>query len=121
MTRLLRAELRKVFTTRLWWGMLLGALTFTALEVVGGVVVLIYGVAATVVALAIAIPWLNAKGITLNWAGNDLGLVILAAIAVVTIYAIVGLGIGCLIRNQIAAVIASLVYLLVIESIIGDN
>jgi ABC-2 type transport system permease protein len=34
MTRLLRAELRKVFTTRLWWGMLLGALAFTALEVV---------------------------------------------------------------------------------------
>jgi hypothetical protein len=192
MTRLLRAELRKVFTTRLWWGMLLGALAFTALEVValiataglkrsqspplttavaqrtllasprdayifslivgiimittefrhfttrptflsqphrGRVIVakvvvaalvgLIYGVAATVVALAIAVPWLNAKGITMNWAGNDLGLVILAAIAVVTIYAIVGLGIGCLIRNQIAAVIASLVYLLVIESIIG--
>lgn len=192
MTRLLRAELRKLFTTRLWWGMLLGALAFTALEVVvliatngrarselpplttavaqrtllaaprsaylfslivgiimittefrhfttrptflsqphrgrviiakmivAGLMGFIYAVAATLVTIAIAIPWLSAKGITLDWSGHDLGLVVLAAIAVVTIYAIVGLGIGCLIRNQIAAVITSLVYLLVIESIIG--
>src|ERR1700694_5265628 len=35
MTRLLRAELRKVFTTKLWWGMLLGAVGFAALGVVG--------------------------------------------------------------------------------------
>ena len=35
MSRLLRAELRKVLTTKLWWGMMLGAVALTALAVVG--------------------------------------------------------------------------------------
>ena len=34
MSRLLSSEWRKVFTTKLWWGMLLGALAFSALGVV---------------------------------------------------------------------------------------
>jgi hypothetical protein len=35
MTRLLRAEFRKVATTRLWWGMLLGSMAFAAIGVIG--------------------------------------------------------------------------------------
>lgn len=35
MSALIRAEIRKVFTTKLWWGMLIGALALTALGVVG--------------------------------------------------------------------------------------
>lgn len=34
MTTLIRTEVRKIFTTKLWWGMLLGALAFTTLGVV---------------------------------------------------------------------------------------
>ena len=33
MSRLLRAEWRKLVTTKLWWGMLLGAVAFTAISV----------------------------------------------------------------------------------------
>jgi hypothetical protein len=34
MSRLLRSEVRKVLTTKLWWGMLLGAMAVSALAVV---------------------------------------------------------------------------------------
>lgn len=34
MSRLIRAEVRKVFSTKLWWGMLIGAFAFTALGAV---------------------------------------------------------------------------------------
>lgn len=34
MNRLIRAEVRKVFTTKLWWGMLIGAVMFTVIGAV---------------------------------------------------------------------------------------
>ena len=39
MTALLRAELRKILSTRLWWGLLLGAVLFSAIQSVANAVV----------------------------------------------------------------------------------
>ncbi|MGE5719416.1 MAG: ABC transporter permease, partial [Nocardioidaceae bacterium] len=39
MTSLLRAELKKITSTRLWWGLLLGALAFSAIQSVANAVV----------------------------------------------------------------------------------
>lgn len=192
MTRLLRAELRKVMTTKLWWGMLLGAVGFAALGVVaqiasngstgnptppltspvtqraivssassgylfsiivgiilvttefrhftsrptfliephrGRVVVskllisavvgLVYGLACAAITVAIMVPWLAAKHVTVDWTQDDILLVLVRTVVVIAIYAVVGIGIGVLIRNQIAAVIGALAYLLVVESLIS--
>lgn len=192
MSRLLRAEWRKLFTTRLWWGMLLGAVAFVALGVVaqiasngagrseapplytavtqqslfatsaGGyifslvvgvimistefrhftsrptflttphrgqvilakiivafVVGVVYGLVCIGVTVAIAVPWLSAKGITIHWTDYDLLLVLLGGGASVCIYATVGVGVGVLLRNQIAGVMASLAFLLVVEPLIA--
>lgn len=192
MIRLLRAELRKVLTTKLWWGMLLGAVGFAALGVVaqiasngtagnptpplsspvtqrsivssassgylfalivgiilvttefrhftsrptfliephrGRVVVsklmvsaavgLAYGIACAAITVAIMVPWLGAKQVTIDWTNNDLLLVMARVVAVIAIYAVVGIGVGVLVRNQIAAVIGALAYLLVLESLIA--
>jgi ABC-type transport system involved in multi-copper enzyme maturation permease subunit len=192
MSRLLRAEWRKLVTTKLWWGMLLGAVAFTAISVFaqlatnglkrsaelplstgieqrailasasvgyifsmvvgiifmttefrhftsrptflieprrGRVVVakvitgaglgVLYGLVCSIVAVAFMVPWYSAKGITLGWAANDLYLVLLAVFGVVAIFAVVGVGIGVLIRNQITAVISALVWFLLLESLIG--
>jgi ABC-2 type transport system permease protein len=192
MTRLLRAELRKVLSTKLWWGMLLGAVGFAALGVVaqiasngaagnptpplsspetqraivssassgylfsiivgiilvttefrhftsrptflieprrGRVVVskllvaamvgLAYGLACAAITVAIMVPWLGAKRISIDWANNDLLLVLGRIVIVIAIYTVVGIGIGVLVRNQIAAVIGALAYLLVLESLIS--
>jgi len=192
MIRLLRSEYRKVVTTRLWWGMLLGAVAFAAFAVIaqiatngvannpagplsnpetqrsilssaaagyifslvvgiimittefrhftsrptflleprrGRVIVaklvvaaglgVVYGLACVAVAVAIAVPWLGAKGVTLGWASNGLITAMLGILFVVAIYAVVGIGVGVLFRNQIAAVISALVFLFVIEPLVA--
>ena len=188
MTRLLRSELRKVTTTRLWWAMMLGAMAFAALGVVAqiagngvrdnpapplttavtqravfaaafggyifaavvGVILvtteyrhftsrptfllsphraqvvaakivvsagvgLLYGVACLAVVSAIAIPWLSAKGITIAWSRDGLAATMLGAIGAVAIFAVAGVGVGVLVRNQVAAVISALAYLFIVE------
>jgi ABC-2 type transport system permease protein len=189
---LIRSELRKLFTTQVWFWLLLGALGLTALSVVGrilgdgaagndtprlitvegqrnlfagsaaasvlvcvlgiigitaeyrhltvtptylvtpkrwrivvaklltyAVVGLIYSVLGALLLVAMAVPWLHAKGIDFSLTQNRIPLVLLAAIAVVAIYGIVGVGVGALIRNQIAAVTVTLVYLFVLEGVLS--
>jgi ABC-2 type transport system permease protein len=190
--RLLRSEFRKVATTKLWWGMLLGAIAFAALGVVaqiatnglrdnrlgpltsaatqrsilasassgylfalivgiimittefrhftsrptfllephrGRVIVakmlvgaglgVLYGVACVAVAVAITTPWLAIKGVTIAWVDSGLIGVMLGILFVIAIFAIVGIGIGVLFRNQVAAQITALAYLFVIEPLVA--
>lgn len=192
MSALLRSEWRKVFTTKLWWGMLLGSLAFVALGVIAqiasngsgrseqpplytattqqslfatsaggyifslvlGVILItteyrhftsrptflnsphrgrviaakiavafavgiVYGLLCIAMTVAIAVPWLGAKGISIQWTQFDLILVLIGGGASVAIYAIVGVGVGVLLRNQIAGVMASLAFLLVVEPLIA--
>jgi hypothetical protein len=192
MSRLLRSELRKVLTTRLWWGMLLGSMALAALSVIAQVatnglrnnpapplttavtqrsifssaisgyifsvvvgiilitteyrhftsrptflieprrarviaakllvsagVGLLYGVACVAVSVAIIVPWLSAKGIGINWADDGLAVVMLGSVGVVAIFAVVGLGVGVLFRNQISAVVTTLAYLFVVEPLVA--
>jgi ABC-type transport system involved in multi-copper enzyme maturation permease subunit len=188
MSAQLRSEWRKVFTIRLWWGMLLGAVAFAALGVVaqiasngargtgqlplgsaqtqqsifasaasglifalivgiilitteyrhftsrptflieprrGRVIVakivvslavgLLYGLCCAAIAVAIAVPWLSAKGVAIGWVDTNVLLVLLGDVAVSTVFAVLGLGVGVLARNQITAVIGALAYLFVLE------
>ncbi|MBI1757783.1 MAG: ABC transporter permease [Actinobacteria bacterium] len=192
MTALVRAELRKLFSTRLWLWLLLGALGFTALACVftivgerspqnpspplsteaglhnlfataatGSVFAIVlgavgmtsefrhltatptflasphrgrvvvaklityamvgvgYGLACAGLVLAIALPWLPARGISLSPTGHGIPAVLLAAVAAVAIYAVVGVGVGALVRNQIAAIVGTLIYLFVLEAILA--
>jgi ABC-2 type transport system permease protein len=191
-TNLLRSEVRKVTTTKLWWGMLLGSVAFAALGVIAqiatnglsnnpaaplgnpatqrnifssavsgylfsavvGIILitteyrhftsrptflleprrarviaakvlvaaavgLLYGLACVAVSLAITIPWLSAKGVSIGWAANGLIVVMVGALGVIAIFAIVGVGVGVLFRNQVAAVITALAYLFVAEPLMA--
>ena len=188
MTRLLRSEVRKVTTTRLWWAMMLGGMAFAALSAVAqiatnglpnsnalplasaatqrnifassisgylfstvvGIILmttefrhftsrptflieprrgrviaaklvtaagvgLLYGVACVATSVAIAVPWLAAKGVSIQWSSYGLATVLLGALVVVAIFAVVGVGVGVLVRSQVAAVVAALAYLFVVE------
>jgi ABC-2 type transport system permease protein len=186
--RLLHSEFRKVATTKLWWGMLLGSVAFAALGVVAqiaangarnnpaapltdpatqravlsssvsgylfsaivGIIIItteyrhftsrptflleprrarvitakvlvaaavgmLYGITCVAVSLLIAVPWLSAEGVSLDWVANGLIVVLVGSIAVVAIFAVVGVGVGALFRNQVAVVIGALAYLFVLE------
>jgi ABC-2 type transport system permease protein len=192
MSRLLRAEFRKVATTKLWWGMMVGSMALAALGVIvqiasngvrnnpapplsspvtqrailsssagadifsaivgiilittefrhftsrptflleprRGLVIaakavitagvgLLYGIACVAVSLAITVPWLSARGVRVDWVANGLVVVMVGALFVVAIFAVVGLGVGVLFRNQVAAVISTLAYLFVVEPLVS--
>ena len=193
MIRLLRSESRKLFTTQVWFWMLVIALALTALFVVGtilgdgtegnpspllstpegqrnlfsltgaaasflaavlgiigitgefrhltvtptflatprrGRVIvaklvtyalagLAFGVACGALVIAMSLPWLSARGVDVSLTANRIPLVLLAAVLVVAIYGILGVGVGSLIRNQVAAVVITLAYLFVVENILA--
>jgi ABC-2 type transport system permease protein len=75
-----------------------------------------YGAAVVVFAIALALPWLAAKDVDISLADNGIPGAMAGTVAGVAVYAVLGVGVGALVRNQIAAVVGSLVYLFVIEA-----
>lgn len=192
MTRLLRAELRKLLSTKLWWGMLLGAAALSAIGVIAqiasngvrdsplpplsnpvtqrsifssadaghyfslivGIILIttefrhftsrptflveprrwrvivaklvvalglgiVYGAACAAIALAIALPWLSIDGVHMDLIGSGVLGVMLGTLASVAIFAVVGVGVGVILQNQISAVIAALAYVLILEPLLA--
>jgi ABC-2 type transport system permease protein len=78
-----------------------------------------YAVACLGVQLAITLPWLAAKDITLDWSDPDLLRAIFGFVLVVVLFAIMGIGIGAMLRNQVLAVTLGLVFMLIIQNLIG--
>lgn len=66
------------------------------------------------VAMAIALPWLAAKGAPLPSAG-ELAAVVAGGVAYGMLTGAFGVGVGTLLRNQVAAVVVALVALLMVE------
>jgi ABC-2 type transport system permease protein len=68
--------------------------------------------------LPLSLPWLASKHIHLHILSHNVGVMLLGGIAAVTIYAAVGVGVGSLIRNQTAALLVALAWVLVIEALL---
>lgn len=81
-----------------------------ALVVVG----LAFAAATMTLDLVLSAIVINARGGALAWSG-ELAAVVAAAVAVIALYGAIGVALGALVRNQIAAVAAALVWLLAIE------
>jgi ABC-2 type transport system permease protein len=75
-----------------------------------------YGVLTILVAIAIALPWLSAKHVDISLGSNGIPGVLFGVVASAAVYALLGVGLGALIRNQIGAVVGALVYLFVVEA-----
>jgi ABC-2 type transport system permease protein len=77
-----------------------------------------YAVASTAVALALGLPWLAAKHIHVSLAGDGLPGAFAGVIITVALFGVFGAGVGALLRDQVAAVIALLLYLILVEDIL---
>ena len=75
-----------------------------------------YAVAAMIVVAAIAVPWLSAKGISMTAEGK--GGLVAGVVVAISVFALIGVGLGALVRDQVATVVGLLVYLFVVEPII---
>jgi ABC-type transport system involved in multi-copper enzyme maturation permease subunit len=76
------------------------------------------GAAASVLTVVVALPILAAKNVNVPLLGADVGPVLAAVVVSTTLFAIIGVGVGALIRNQVAAIVAALVWELVLEAIL---
>src|ERR1700730_11412975 len=79
-------------------------LVIVAKLIVAAFVGIIYGVACAALTAAIMAPWLGAMGITIHWVEDGVLLSMLGDLVVIAVFAVVGIGVGVLVRNQIAAV-----------------
>lgn len=73
-------------------------------------------VAASALTLVVALPWLAAKNVEISLLSSDVTKVLLGAMAATAIYALVGVGLGSVLRNQTAAVIVALGWVIILES-----
>jgi ABC-type transport system involved in multi-copper enzyme maturation permease subunit len=75
-------------------------------------------VAASVLTLAIALPWLAANHVEVSLLSGDVAVPLLGALAATVLYPLVGVGVGALLRNQTVAVTVALVWVLVVEGVL---
>lgn len=78
-----------------------------------------FAAVATGVNLAVLEIYARGRGAAPDLAGDSLRVIAGAGVALV-IYAVIGVGIGALLRNQVGAIVAALVYLYVVEPIISS-
>ena len=77
-----------------------------------------YALVCIAVTIAIALPWLNAKGIQVPLGGNGIPATLAGVVAAVAIFGLIGVGLGALVREQVATVVGLLVYLFITEPIV---
>lgn len=76
-----------------------------------------YSVICLAIQLAIALPWLAADGVTID-AGNTLPRVLGSVFLVVSLYGLIGIGVGALIKNQIVAVSVGVIWVLILTGLL---
>ena len=77
-----------------------------------------YGLACVALTLAIVLPWLGSMGIDVSLTGGGNLATLVGVVVAVALYALIGVGLGALLRDQVATVVALLVYLYVVEPVI---
>src|SRR3954468_8858527 len=87
--------------------------------VVYSLVGLAYAIVCVAVQLAISVPWLSSKNIDFDLGLSDVRRSLLGLPVVFVLYAVIGVGIGALLRNQILAITMTLVFLLVVQNIVA--
>lgn len=85
--------------------------------VAGALTGLVFAASSTVVALAVGLPWLAAKGVPTQLTGA-VGQKLAGVLAAAALSGLLGVAVATLVRNQVAAVIAALLWFLLIEGVL---
>jgi ABC-2 type transport system permease protein len=76
------------------------------------------GVAASLLTVAVGLPWLSAQGVDVGAHAGGIGLVLLGGVAATTLSAVGGVGFGALVPNQTVAITTALVWMFTVEGIL---
>lgn len=77
-----------------------------------------YAAVCVLVELAIAVPWLSAKGVDYSLTGDHIPHALISVFVVLALFGVIGLGVGALLKNQIVAVTVGIVFLIVLQNIL---
>jgi hypothetical protein len=77
-----------------------------------------YAVCCIAMTAAIAMPWLSSRGIDLSPGSRGIPATLTGLVVVVATFALIGVGLGALLREQVATVVGLMLYLFVIEPIV---
>ncbi len=95
-------------------GTVIGAKLVTYL--VTGVVL---GIVAVAVSIAVATPWLSARGFDVNLGSDSALRIMIGGVVAAGIWGVIGVGVGALLRNQVAAVVGIVLYRFLVEGILS--
>ncbi len=79
-----------------------------------------FAIVADLLTIAMAYPWLATKGIHPSFTSENVGVVLGTVVIGCVLYAVLGVGLGGLVKSQIGAVIAALVWLFLVENLLGS-
>jgi ABC-2 type transport system permease protein len=79
----------------------------------------IFALVAAAVGSAFGLIWFAAHGMTITVGWGALGVLLARMILVGVAWSAIGLGVGLAVSHQVAAIVGSLIYLLVVEDLIG--
>jgi ABC-2 type transport system permease protein len=93
----------------------------TAKALTSALVGLAFGLVATCAAVAVGVLALSDRGIVTQLSTDDYAQLIAGGAIASALWAVIGLGIGSLVRNQVAAVVGIFVWLQIIENLFIDS
>jgi ABC-type transport system involved in multi-copper enzyme maturation permease subunit len=89
-----------------------------AKAVAGALAGVVFGAAAEVLAIGLGSAVLSARGIPIRLDGGDYTQLLLGGVVAAALWAPLGLGLGALLRNQVATVVGLCAWLLFVESLL---
>jgi ABC-type transport system involved in multi-copper enzyme maturation permease subunit len=82
---------------------------------------LVFGALATAVAAASGTLFLTVRGVTINVGAADYAQLILGGAVAAALWAVIGLGLGAIVRNQVPVVVGILVWILFVENLLDGG
>jgi len=76
-----------------------------------------FALAVLAVTVLVIVVYGGARGGHLDWTADNVEVLVRCGLAIV-VYAIIGVGVGALLRNQVGAIVGTLVYLFVVEPVV---
>jgi ABC-2 type transport system permease protein len=80
-----------------------------------------FGLLATGLAAGLGTAILSARGITIHLDGGAYALLLAGGAAAAAMWAVIGVGLGAVVRNQVAAIVAIFVWIEIIENLLVDG
>jgi ABC-2 type transport system permease protein len=108
--------IRPTFLVSPWRGRVVAAKV-----VVSGLIGAGFGLAATVLAAAVGVGMLDARGIDVQLGGGEYALLVAGGAAASALWAAIGVGVGAVVREQVPTLIGITAWLLFVEGLFGKN